>query len=435
LVDFGADTNVLRHQHLTTNLIDSAWSLRILQGWIVALALAVIAPFAGGYFQQEKVVPIIWVISGALLLTSFTNIGMTVARKEFQFGLEYRFNVYSKILGVAVTLAAAYFLRDYRALVIGIVTGSLSRLVLSYLMHPHRPRWNTSEIRSMWHFSKWLLVSGIGRYATKNADQIIAGRIGDAHTLGVYHVAADIGQMPTGELGPPIMRAFLPTLSAMKDNRGRVSAAVLKTFSAVNTLTLAVGLGFFAVSELLTTVLLGAKWTEATPYLAIFALVGTIRTSVTPFQGMLLLEGKSKTHAYLMWVELAAFLVAAALLTPHYGIIGLAYARLFSVFAFMVSSIRTAHLQLGILYERIFQSIWRPLVCAILMVVLLRYVPEAFEQDFLNLIVKIIVGGIFYLSAILLTWQIAGKPDGIEEMARSAAIATWKKLVSRQQQR
>ena len=419
LIDFGADTNVLREQSLTKDIIDSAWTLRVIQGWIVASLLALSAPLAGAYFGEPNVVWIIWVISGGVLAGSFTNIGITVARKQFNFGLEYRFRILSKVIGVVVTVIAAFFLRDYRALIIGIVASYLFGLVLSYAMHPYRPAWNTSQLRSMWHFSKWLLISGIGDYLTRNSDQFIAGRIGSAHSLGIYNVAADIGQLPTAELGPPIMRTFLPALSAIKDDTNRVRAAVLKTLGAINTLTIPVAFGLATLAEPFTLLLLGSQWLEAIPFLAIFALVGAFRVMVAPFFGLLLLLGLSKQHAKLMWMEFLAFIIAAGALAPAIGVVGLAYARLISAGVFCFASLHVTKQHTGINYRDMAKVLWRPLASAAVMSGAILLTPHLTQDTFINLTLDILFGASTYTILILTSWWACERPDGIENLVVS----------------
>jgi lipopolysaccharide exporter len=414
LVNFGAETNILREQNLNRDIIDSAWSLRVIQGCIVSALLAISAPLAGLFFKEPEVVWIIWIIAAGVFVASFANIGITVARKNFQFALEYRFNIISKVIGVVITIIAALILKDYRALVLGIVAGYLSGVVLSYGMHPYRPAWNTTHFRSMWHFSKWLLISGIGNYATRNTDQLITGRLADAHILGIYSVGSEIGQLPTAELGPPIMRAFLPTLSTIKDDMNRVRTTVLKTLGAINTLTIATACGFAAVAEPMTLVLLGEKWAGVAPYLAIFAMVGAFKVAVAPFTGLFLLQGLSKLHAQTMWAEFLAFILAAALLAPHMGVLGLAYARLISVMAYFAINLYITKSHAGIRYRQVLKVLWRPVIGSLIMVAALTLTPLLTANIYLELIQKTVMGAIVYTSFIFLTWKLCGRPDGIE---------------------
>ncbi|MDT3706860.1 MAG: lipopolysaccharide biosynthesis protein [Thiobacillus sp.] len=416
LVDFGAQINILRKQTLDRDFIDSAWSLQIIQGGFVATLLALSAPLAGVYFNEPRVVWVIWVIAACLLFDGLTNIGITLARKNFEFKLEFRYRIVGKLIGVVATIIAALFLRDYRALVAGLALGHVSNVFLSYFMHPYRPRWNTAKIRSMWGFSKWLLISGVGTFAARKADQMIAGRMGSAHELGIYNMGSEIGLMPTSELGPPIMRAFLPTLSTIKHDMPRVQAAVLKTLGAINTLTIAAAFGFVAVAEPLTLVLLGEKWIRVAPFLAIFAVVGALRVAVSPFSSLLLLIGHSRLHARMIWIELLVFVMLAAWLAPRFGVIGLAYARLGSTLIYFLTNLYTISTSADIGFSRIGMALWRPLMSAGLMFAALSALPTHMMNIYLDLAFRVAIGVLVYVSALWLSWKSCGQPDGIESL-------------------
>lgn len=420
LVDFGVETGLIRLKSVDRDDIDSAWSLRIIQGGVVSASLAIAAPLAGLYFNEQRVVAVIWVFACCLLASSFGNIGITLARKNFDFALEFRYNVISKIMTAIVTIVAALLIRDYRALVIGVVTGCIIGLVLSYTMHPYRPSWNLSRLRSMWSFSKWLLVSGIGNFATRKVDEIVAGRIADAHGMGLYSVASDIGQLPTAELGPPMMRALLPTLSTIQDDPARMRSAVLKTLAAINTLTLAAGFGLTLVAESATLLLLGERWREAVPILAVFGIVGSMKIAVGPLPTMFLVLGKSKLHARIMWIEFAGFVAGAVAFAPYFGLIGLAYARLASALLSFIATLIAGRAIAAISLKDLVAIFLRPLVGVALMAIAITSLSLADVSPLVQLITKVTIGAFVYTLWIALSWMAIGRPDGLENIALAA---------------
>jgi len=414
LVDFGSDTALLRQQSINTADINSAWSLRVIQGLIVSAMLGVAAPFAGQYFNEPRVIWVVWVFAICVLAGSFSNIGATLARKELNFSFEFRLTVTSKLLGVAITIVAAFLIKDYRALVIGVASGYIVGLLLSYLMHPYRPTWCTSEFRSMWSFSKWLLISGIGYFAARKVDEILAGRVGGAEGMGVYTVGADIGQLPTAEIGPPINRTLLPTLSTLHDDPERMRSAVLKTVGVVSTLTLPLGVGMAFVAEPVALLLLGEKWRAAIPFIAIFAIGGAVRVSVGALSTYLMVLGNSKFLAHATWIEFCAFILAAAILTPIHGLIGLAEARLISSVVNCLTFIIAVTRKNQIHYQNLFGVLWRPLVGIGVMAIVLSNQSDLDLPLALQLAVKIIQGAVSYSIFVLAAWRLAGKPDGLE---------------------
>ena len=417
LVDFGSDTALLRQKTVTKDDINSAWSLRVIQAVIVSALLAIAAPLAGMYFNEPRVVWVVWVFAICVLASGFGNIGATLARKELNFGFEFRLNVAGKIIGVVITIAAAYLIKDYRALVIGVASGYIVGLLLSYLMHPYRPTWCTSEFRSMWSFSKWLLVSGIGYFAARKVDEILAGRVGGAEGMGIYTVGADIGQLPTAEIGPTINRTLLPTLSTLHDDPERMRSAVLKTVGVVSTLTLPLGVGLAFVAEPAALLLLGEKWRAAIPFIAIFAIGGAIRVSVGAFSTYLMVLGDSKFLAHATWIEFIAFLIAAAILTPLYGLIGLAEARLVSScvnwLIFVVAVTRKNQIR----YRDLGRVLWRPLLGVVAMAIVLSALLCSDWPLIFKLGIQISTGAFSYILFVISAWWMTGKPDGLESLA------------------
>ena len=164
------------------------------------------------------------------------------------------------------------------------------------------------------------------------SDELIAGRIGSTSQFGLYNVGSDLGRLPVAEVGPAMQRAILPVLASIKDDQERTRQAVLKTFSAVNTVVWPIGLGFAALSVEATELILGSKWLEASPYVAIFAIVAILQSITGPLVSFLTLLGHTKIQGTISLFEFIGFAILAALLIPSYHLLGLAYARLISSF-------------------------------------------------------------------------------------------------------
>ncbi len=62
----------------------------------------------------------------------------------------------AKLASVAATLAVAFTLRSYWALVIGLLVNAFASMVLSYVLRPYLPRFSFARFRSLFAFSGWL---------------------------------------------------------------------------------------------------------------------------------------------------------------------------------------------------------------------------------------------------------------------------------------
>ena len=86
--DVGAETAVLRIEKPTRDEVDSAWTLRLFQNIFVGLFVVAIAPLAAGYFKEPRVEPVLFVFAACMCIYGLTNIGLTLAHKEFNFSVE-----------------------------------------------------------------------------------------------------------------------------------------------------------------------------------------------------------------------------------------------------------------------------------------------------------------------------------------------------------
>lgn len=413
-IDFSATLALLRKDEITREEIDSTWTLRLIQGVIAGVAIFLVAPLAVDYFKEPKLLYVLWTFSACVVIASISNIGQTLALKNFNYLLDFKIQTAGKVASVVTTVIFGILLGDYRALVIGIVAGYLTPLVLSYTLHPYRPKWETSKLAEIWLITKWLLLTNIGGFILRKGDELIAGRIGTTHQFGVYNVSADLGQLPVGELGPAMLRALLPVLASIQEDIERTKSAVLKTMSAMNAAIWPVGLGFAALSAEATLLLLGKNWLEATPFVAIFAVNAALQTSTSPLKTFLILKGSTKVQTHIVWMEFVSFLLGAWILVPSYHLIGLAYARLLSnCLASMITLVATRR-HCGLELIPTAKTILRPLAGSLAMYYLVVSAISTVDPLWLKLMIGMLLGAVFYTIYMLVSWHLSGRPEGLE---------------------
>jgi O-antigen/teichoic acid export membrane protein len=413
-LDFGVSLALIRKDVVTKDEIDSAWTLGVIQGWVIGLLLLLASPLASVYFQEPRVLNVLVVVGFCIIVSGSGNIGLVLARRELNFSLEFHQQVVCKFLGVCATIVSALFMADYRALVIGVATGYLSGFITSYLMHPYRPRWNTQKIGEIWEVTKWLTLAGIGGFLLRKSDELIAARIGSTHEFGMYNVGSDLGQLPTGELGPAMLRAFLPVLSAIQNDWQRTNSAVLKTLAAVNTITLPVGFGFAAVALPATAIVLGPNWLDAAPLVAAFAMAGTLQFAMSPLGTLLTLRGHTRVQSRIVWAEFAAFVAACALLVPQFHLLGLVWSRILASLCSALLGVLATRRLCGIPARHIVVAIWRPFLGSIGMALLVSLTISLVQDSLGQLVLGIVSGAVVYSAWTLATWHLAGKPEGFE---------------------
>ena len=414
-IENGPTEALLRKGVVTDQAINSAWTLRLIQCAIAAAMMLLLAPVVASFFGDPRVREVVWLLAGCMLSQGLTNIGMTLAQKEYNYALEFQSGVICKLVAILVGVTAGYVLRDYRALLIVLAAGFFCGLVLSYILHPYRPSWDTSQIRQTWDFSKWLMLSGFGGFVLHKTDELIAARIGSTAEYGMYNVGASLGQMPTGEVGPAMLKALMPVLASLQNSPDAMKAAALKTMAVLNSITLPIGFGFAALAVPATQFILGPAWSGASGFVAGFALVSSAQIMLQPLTTLLVTMGHSKLQSRIVGIEFASFAIAALLFAPGLGLAGLVAARIMAALVSLAATGLVVRHCCGVPLRAIGNTMWRPLAGAGLMG---AGVYALNDWAVLSIPVQLVAGmgsgALFYAFWMYASWVWIGKPDGLE---------------------
>ena len=426
-MNVGAPQALVRLGATTNDYINSAWTLRGLQGLLIGGCLALAAPWAAAFFNEPRLKLVLLVLAVVQAPMGYSNIGMTLAYRDLHFATEFKWLFSTKVAAVCVTLVTALYVPDYRALLTGLVAGYVVEFILSYWLHPYRPSWDTRRIKELWAVSKWLLLSGLGGYVLGRFDQLVAAKIGSTQQYGLYTVGADIGQLPTSEVGGTLARPLFPILASLKHNWHEAEQTALHMLNTVNSVTFPLGVGLAVISQDATAVILGPKWAEAAPFLAGFALIGTIQSFHNPLTTLLNVAGYVKVQTYAIWLEFACFAAMSFYLIPNYNLMGLIYARIAAGLIKCLIVIFATSWRSSLKIKAIYTAVWPALFSAAAMGAVLIYLPIMVPHDLTRLILKIAVGAATYITIMLILWHATGKPNGSIRYVLSKIYPPFKK--------
>ncbi|MFW9878527.1 MAG: oligosaccharide flippase family protein, partial [Candidatus Thorarchaeota archaeon] len=120
--------------------LDAAWTVLILRGIILFSILFLIAPFAAGFFETSTATTVIQVIGFSVLFQAGINIGVVYFQKELEFKKYFIFQISGTLADFIIAISAAIILKNVWALVFGLVGGNAVRFIVSYFIHPYKPR-------------------------------------------------------------------------------------------------------------------------------------------------------------------------------------------------------------------------------------------------------------------------------------------------------
>ena len=420
----GVDLALMRQGADTRAHYDTAWTVQLIQNCVVAALLLIAAPLTAAYFSEPRAVAVIQLIALRSVIEGAQNIGIVAFRKELDFAKEFRFMLYNKLANFIVIVAAAYWFRNYWALVIGSVSASVIGLMLSYAMHPYRPRLSLAKSKEIWSFSQWLMISRVGSFLNRKADEFIVGGAAGTAAIGAYHFASDLATTPSIEVVMPMRRALFPSLAKLTSQPDQFARMVRDSFSSVAVLCFSVGFGLMAVAPEFVQVFLGPKWVETVPLIQWLAVFGAFTGLTLLLEVPLWVSGRTKWTALQTWLELAALVPAAWFAVHEFGIVGAAAART-CVAITMVPIMMHISVRAGsVSYTDLIGAVWRPLLSGALMALTLyALVLPATMSPVAAFSIKVLLGMGAFPAILIILWWASGRPTGFEASALGKASA------------
>ncbi len=414
---FSFDVPLIQNQNADRRHFDTAWTLNVMFYAILTVVLVALAHPAAAFYREPRLKAVIYVLAAGFFAKGFENNGVVNFRKELDFRRDFLLMVSQKIVGMVITLPLAFYLRTYWALVIGIAASNVFGVILTYLIHPFRPRLGLSAAAEMLSFSKWLILNnGFGFLRLRSPDFVV-GRLSGTSALGLFNVAFEISTLPTTELVAPINRAVFPGYAKLAGNVSLLRASYLDVLAIVAFIAVPASSGITAVAVPLVGAFLGAKWVAAAPLVKILAIFGGINALQTNSASVFNARGKPYLIALMEAVTVVLLLGSSIPLGIAEGPKGVAVAYLgaFTLAAPMTFFLVSREIDIGLL--ALVNVLWRPIAGGLGLYGAVIYVMRSLPMHLgavAKLAILVPIGAVAYAAVTVVLWLLAGKPKSAE---------------------
>lgn len=429
LLDLGINVALVRNAQATPEHYHSAWTMRLMQAVLIAAVLAAVSPFAGDYFRDPRVTPVLMLMALNVVVGSLENIGIITFQKEMQFGREFRFVLINRVVNFACTVSLALALRSYWALVLGTTLGTLFSVAHSYVAHPMRPRLCVAKLRELFAVSQWMLVQNIGGYFDLNLHKLLVGRRDDTATMGAYSIASDLASMPSSELLQPLNRVLFPTFVAIKHDLSQLRRTFLlaQSLQVMVAMPAAIFLSLLAVD--LVPLLLGPQWGKAVPLLEVLALGYALNAIQASAWYVSITLGQERRCAAVSWSQIALFLLLALVVLPGAQADQIARLRVIVSATGLGFQLWIAARALGDLgpYDMV-KGIWRTAFALGVTIALVLVIPWPALSAFMSVLLKASFCIVSYAGTVWLLWRLSSRPEGAEVYIADRVTAVVRRL-------
>lgn len=410
---------IVRHPNPTREHYDSVWTVSLLLGFGLGVMILAMTPLTTAYFHEPRAKLVVEILALRTMMSGLQNVGTMNFGRNLNFRRQFYFRVIPELIAFVVTIGFAIALRNYWALVIGIISQSVATIVLSYLMDPHRPRLCFTKIGEIWSFSIWTLFKNLGTYVNNQIDKLAVGGFAGAAAMGRYDVARDVATSPSQELINPVVATLMPVMAKVQNDPEKRRELYLSTLSWSALICTSTGIGVALVAEDMADLVLGPKWHDVWPLMPWFALSWGVVGLTSGISSVLLALGHAYASARLQWTRNVGF--ALTIFPVAYVFRDLQVIVMTRFFVTLIVSPTMFYVlsrALNVPMRDFAIALWRPMAAGAVMAaaVLMLNAGLPFRGP-PRLFLDIALGASAYAGALMLLWTLNGRPAGPESAA------------------
>ena len=368
LANFSFDVALIHNQNADRSLYDTAWTFNVIFAILLGLALIISAIPLSNFYNETRLEKILYVLAFSTFVGGFGNVGSVAFRKDLEFHKEFYFLLTKKLISFIVCMSFAFTLHNYWALVWGTFASQILQVLLSYVVHPFRPRFCLNGRKELFGFSMWLFINNTLFFIHSRMADFIVSKLLGSHVLGVYTIAYEFANLPTTELVAPINRAVLPGYTKMANDLEVMRQGFLNVLAIIALFAIPASLGISAIADVLVKVVLGDKWFETVPLIQIFAISGLFIALQTNAGVIYNAMGKPRYMTMISLFNIAVlFIPALFFLIQLHGVQGIAEAYLISSFVILPINYSIIKRLINLKWKAIFLVVWRPFSAGLVM--------------------------------------------------------------------
>lgn len=287
---YGLASAVIQQRDVTVRQLRQVLGLLLLVNGGLAVLQFLTAPLAAAYYREPMVADLVRVQALIYLTLPFAALAYAQLGRVMEFRLQAHVNLASALIGAAVALGGALAGWGVWALVWAPIAMAVSRAIgltiaaRTWLL----PLFDFRGAGTIARYGGLVAIGQIFAFIQTQADLLVAGRLFDAHMVGIYTTALFLTQIFNNKVIPPLNEVAFTAYSRIRHESGGEVANLGEPFAravrAIMTAAMPFFLGLAVVAEPLVFLLLGEKWMGTVPIIHILAIAMPFWTIFTLFQ-------------------------------------------------------------------------------------------------------------------------------------------------------
>jgi len=406
LSEAGLTPALIQKQNLDEGSLRSVFAIVIVINLGLLALLNLLAPLIAAFFDEERLVLILHILSLQFLLSIFGTLPSMHMYRELKFKHLSLIHLAATIFGSFLTLILALSQFGVWALIFGNLLSSLFSVVTLNIVSPFylRPRFSLTGMRSLLTFGGNITASRLLWFFFTQIDVIIVGKLLGKEMLGFYSVSMQLASLPVQRVSSIVNQVAFPVFSKIQNDREQFRGFVLKAIRVLSLVAFPVLWGISSIADELVLVILGPKWGTAALPLQLLTLMMPLRMIANFLPSAT--DALGRPDIGLKNVFLASVVMPISfIIGSEWGVTGVALAWVVVYPAVLFINIQRMMGAMGLKLLDFIRAILPALGLAIMMYLAVWVVGSALEDDNFNQTIKLLIivttGALIYGSLTL----------------------------------
>ncbi|WP_341961920.1 lipopolysaccharide biosynthesis protein [Planococcus maritimus] len=337
-----------------------------------------------------------------LPLTSFSSIQIALFRRDFDFKTLFTVRIISAFIPFIVTVPLAFAGFSYWSLIIGTIIVHIFNAILLTIKSDWKPRlfFSVRILKQMLSFSTWSLIEAISIWLTIWIDSFIVGYFLTDYHLGIFKTSTTLVNTLMALFTASTVPVLFSALSRLQNDEQNFIRVFFKMQRLVSVIVLPIGVGVFLYSDLITKILLGPEWHEASGVIAWWGLSSALMIVFGHFASEVYrAKGKPKLSFFAQTLHLV-ILIPVCIISASYGFWALVIMRSLIRGQFILVHLVIMKKVMGISILRTFKNVLIPLSSVVVMG-LSGFLLKQFSESNLWSFFSIVTCALIYLIMIM----------------------------------
>jgi lipopolysaccharide exporter len=381
---------------------ETAFSITLGSGFLLAGLTAAVAPAAAAFFHQPRLIEIMPVLGADFILIGLGTTHAGLALKRIDFRARTIAELADAIARSGVSVVLALLGAGVWSLVVGYLVGTIAWDVALWRLVSWRPRFRPKKqhVRHLLRFGGSL--TGVALMAAFMAefDNIVIGRVLGPTQLGFYSIATRLPMLLILNLAVVAGRVLFPAFVSLRE-RGEMERGVLTSLRYTAIITLPFALFLVILAEPLTLALFGERWRPAVGAMQVLSL-WALMTTMGMIWGNLFKACARPDIILKLAIPQAVALIVGSILVVHRGIVAVSWVQAGIAIAAQVSVIVIAQRMFGLTVGSVLRALQPAILASAGLGAVLLGLRHVVSAPWAAVISGGLVGGAVYIGLLLL---------------------------------